>query len=98
MRVCAGSSTGTQGRLALNLLVFIGRSGRPSSKYLDWKVYLLMAGSALILAGIYFDNRWVMWGALVLLATAFSVRFLPESDPEADDASEHVSDGDGGDA
>lgn len=56
------------------------------SKYLDWKVHLFMAGGTLVLAGIYFDNRWVMWGALVVLASAFGLRFLPGADavPEKD--------------
>ncbi len=39
-----------------------------------------MAGSALVLAGIYFNNYWVMWGALVVLAAAFGLRFLPGAD------------------
>ena len=57
-----------------------------NSKYLDWKVHLFMAGGTLVLAGIYFNNRWVMWGALVVLAAAFGLRFLPGADavPEED--------------
>ncbi len=51
-----------------------------NSKYLDWKVHLFMAGGTLVLAGIYFNNRWVMWGALVVLAAAFGLRFLPGAD------------------
>ena len=66
------------------------------SKYLDWKVHLFMAGSALVLAGIYLNNYWVMWGALVVLAAAFGLRFLPGADalpkedvePSGDDDSE----------
>jgi len=56
------------------------------AKYLDWKVHLFMAGAALVLAGIYFNNHWVMWGALVVLAAAFGLRFLPGADavPEED--------------
>lgn len=46
---------------------------------------MFMAGSALVLAGIYFGNRWVMWGALVVLAGAFGVRFLPGDPPEESD-------------
>ena len=56
------------------------------AKYLDWKVHLFMAGAALVLAGIYFNNHWVMWGALVVLLAAFGLRFLPGADavPEED--------------
>lgn len=56
-----------------------------SAKQLDWKVHLFMAGSALVLAGIYFGNPWVMWGALAVLAAAFGVRFLPRADAVPDE-------------
>ena len=78
--------------------MFINRSSKVSFRYLDWKVYMFMAGSGLILAGIYFNNRWVMWGALVLLVAAFSLRFLPGSDQVAEDAAEQESDESSGDA
>ncbi len=67
-----------------------------SSKYLDWKVHLFMAGSALILAGIYFNNYWVMWGALVVLAAAFGLRFLPGADAVPEEDVELGSDEDSG--
>lgn len=68
-------------------LFFVDRSSGHPSKHLDWKVYMFMAGSALVLAGIYFGNRWVMWGALVVLAAAFALRFIPGGDapPEEGD-------------
>lgn len=66
-----------------------------SGKHLDWKVHLFMAGSALVLAGIYFSNPWVMWGALVLLAAAFGVRFLPRGETVFDEDLEQESDEDG---
>ena len=69
-----------------------------SSKYLDWKVHLFMAGSALVLAGIYFSNYWVMWGALVVLAAAFGVRFLPGADAAPEEDVEFSSDDDSEDA
>ncbi len=53
---------------------------------------MFMAGSALVLAGIYFGNRWVRWGALAVLAGAFGVRFLPHDDApteEGDGAARH---------
>ncbi|GMR12638.1 MAG: hypothetical protein BMS9Abin29_0829 [Gemmatimonadota bacterium] len=67
-----------------------------SPKHLDWKVHLFMAGSALVLAGIYFDNAWVMWGALVLLAAAFGLRFLPGADAAPQQDVELSTDDDSG--
>ena len=67
-----------------------------SSKSLDWKVHLFMAGSAVVLAGVYFDNPWVMWGALALLVAAFGVRFLPRSEALSDEDTDGGSDQDSG--
>lgn len=67
--------------------MFVRRPRKTSVRHLDWKVHLFMAGSALVLTGIYFRNRWVMWGALVLLAAAFMVRFLPRDSSVDDDPS-----------
>jgi len=61
---------------------------------LDLKVHLFMAGGALVLAGIYFNNHWVMWGALVVLAGAFAVRFLPGGDAVSEKDVELRSDDD----
>ena len=69
-----------------------------SPKHLDWKVHLFMAGSALVLAGIYFDNAWVMWGALVLLAAAFAFRFMPRRHAPPEEKVVHRGDEDGGGA
>jgi hypothetical protein len=67
-----------------------------SSKHLDLKVHLFMAGGALVLAGIYFNNHWVMWGALVVLAAAFGLRFLPGADAAPQEDVEFGIDDDSG--
>lgn len=67
-----------------------------SSNRLDWKVYLFMAGSALVLAGIYFSNPWVMWGALAVLAAAFGLRFLPRGEALSGEGDDQASDEDSG--
>lgn len=69
-----------------------------SSNRMDWKVHLFMAGSALVLAGIYFSNPWVMWGALVVLAAAFGLRFLPGGEALSDEDTDGGSDRDSGGA
>lgn len=69
-----------------------------SSKHLDLKVHLFMAGGALVLAGIYFNNHWVMWGALVVLAAAFAFRFMPGRHAPPEEEVVHRGDEDGGGA
>jgi hypothetical protein len=58
------------------MLVFLNRSKR-SDPHLEWKVRIFAVAAVLGLCGIYFDDRWMTGGAIVLLAGAIFLRFLP---------------------
>jgi len=48
-----------------------------SDPFLDWKVRLFSVAAVLGLGGIYFDERWMGVGAILLLVAAIALRFLP---------------------
>lgn len=58
------------------MLVFVNRSKR-ADRHLEWKVRIFTVAAVLGLCGIYFDDRWMTGGAIVLLAGAILLRFLP---------------------
>ena len=67
------------------MLVFLDRSKRADS-HLEWKVRLFSVAAVVGLCGIYFDDRWLTGGAIVLLAGAILLRLLPSSEGEASPA------------
>lgn len=60
------------------LLVFLDRS-RKADEYpwLLWKVRLFVIGAGLAVGGMLLEMDWVVFAAIVVLAAAFLVRFLP---------------------
>ncbi|TVP77349.1 MAG: hypothetical protein EA352_03795 [Gemmatimonadales bacterium] len=56
--------------------------------WLEWKVRLFSAGAVLAVAGIVMEIDWVVWLAVVVLAAAFLVRFLPGGRGEVVDEDE----------
>ena len=74
--------------------------------FLEWKVGLFSIAAVLGLGGIYLERGWLTGAAILLLASAMSLRFLPGGEGRgmySDDDEEEVGDGDdaeleGGDA
>lgn len=55
--------------------------------HLEWKVRIFTVGAGLALVGIFLDERWLTGVAIVVLASAMLLRFLPGAttdDGEAD--------------
>ena len=70
------------------VLVFLDRSRR-SDPHLEWKVRIFAVAAVLGLCGIYFEEGWMTGGAIVLLAGAMFLRFLPGARrPPAEEAVE----------
>lgn len=56
--------------------MFVDRRRR-NDPFLEWKVRLFSMAAALVLIGLYLDNRWITGLAIALLAVAMLLRFLP---------------------
>lgn len=56
--------------------MFVDRRRR-DDPFLEWKVRLFSVAAVLVLIGLYLDNRWLTGLAIVLLAVAMLLRFLP---------------------
>lgn len=61
--------------------MFVDRRRR-GDRFLEWKVGLFSVAAVLALAGIYLDERWVTGVAIVVLAAAMLLRFLPGAGAE----------------
>jgi hypothetical protein len=59
---------------------------RRGDRFLEWKIRLFSVAAVLALAGIYLDERWMSGTAIVVLAGAMLLRFLPGGEPSAADA------------
>jgi len=71
------------------VLFFADRSNRTDDRYLVWKVRMFAIGATLGLAGMFLDQKWLVWAAIVVLVVGFFLRFLPPaSSSEAADADE----------
>ena len=57
----------------------LSRSTRDHS-WLEWKIRLFSVAAVLSLVGIYFDERWVIGAAIMVLALGMVLRFVPGSD------------------
>lgn len=55
------------------------RSDRKNDALLVWKVRLFAAGAAMGLAGIFLDQRYLIWGAIGILVVGFALRFFKGS-------------------
>jgi hypothetical protein len=75
---------------------FLDRSKRPDP-HLEWKVRIFVVAAVLGVSGIYFDERWMGWVAIVLLLSAMLLRFVgssAEGDSEGDDKDDTIDDDD----
>lgn len=63
-------------------MVFHDRKRRKSDPWLGLKVGSFSAGAVIALAGIYFDEGWIVWTAVAVLLIGFAARFLPGSSEE----------------
>lgn len=51
---------------------------RRAGPWLEWKVRLFAVAAVLALAGMYLQQRWMTGAAIVVLALAMALRFLPD--------------------
>jgi hypothetical protein len=58
--------------------LFLNRSKRPDP-HLEWKVRIFVVAAVLGVCGIYFDERWMGWVAILLLLSAMLLRFVGSS-------------------
>lgn len=73
------------------MLVFIDR-GRRADRFLEWKVRIFTLAAALVLAGMFLEVTWMTGVAIVLLASAMLLRFLPGGPPVEGDEEDDESD------
>lgn len=52
--------------------------------HLLWKVRLFSFGAALAIAGMFYESKWLMGAAFLVLSGGLLLRFLPESEEEAE--------------
>jgi hypothetical protein len=71
--------------------LFLNRSKR-SDPHLEWKIRIFVVAAVLGVSGIYFDERWMGWVAILLLLSAMLLRFVGSSAEGEED-----SEGDGED-
>jgi hypothetical protein len=64
---------------------FHARSKRPDP-HLEGKVRLFVVAAVLGVCGIYFDERWMGWVAILLLLSAMLLRFVGSSGEGEDEA------------
>jgi hypothetical protein len=55
------------------------RRGRPVRR-LEWRIRLMGVGAILALIGIYFEARWMVWIAIVVLVVGLALRLVPGDD------------------
>ena len=74
---------------------FLNRSKRPDP-HLEWKVRIFVVAAVLGVSGIYFDERWMGWVAILLLLSAMLLRFVgsEEEDSEGVDEDDTIDDDD----
>jgi hypothetical protein len=56
--------------------VFVDRRPR-EGRLLEWKVGLFSVAAVLTVVGFYLNERWMIAGAIIVLAAAVALRFLP---------------------
>lgn len=57
------------------------------SGHLEWRVRLFALGAGLGLGGIFLEEPWMIWAAIVVLFLGFLLRFHHPSAPEDDSSS-----------
>ena len=70
-------------------MVFVDRSSRTPDRFLIWKVRLFAIGATLGLAGMFMDQRAMIWGAIGVLVVGFLLRFLPHREGKDGQEGEH---------
>jgi hypothetical protein len=54
-------------------------TGRARRGGLGTRVRLFAVGAGLGVGGIALENRWLIWGAILVLGAGFALRFLADS-------------------
>jgi hypothetical protein len=67
---------------------------RRNDRHLEWKVWMFCVAAILALGGIYLDERLLTGAAIVFLASAMLLRFLPGGGPVDDEEAEEDEDED----
>lgn len=72
--------------------MFVDRRPR-EGRLLEWKVGLFAVAAVVTVVGFYLSERWMIGAAIVILAVAMLLRFLPgggvvEEDEEEEDEEE----------
>ena len=72
--------------------LFLDRS-KQAGRYLEWKVRIFAVGATLALGGMYLGQRWLVGLAILILAAAMALRFLPvEEEPEEESQADETED------
>lgn len=58
------------------LTVFVDRRPR-EGRFLEWKAGLFSVAAVVTVVGFYLNERWMIGAAIVILAVAMLLRFLP---------------------
>ncbi len=61
-------------------MFFSRRTGRPTARFLEWRIRFFGAGAILSLAGIYLEMSWLVTAALVVLLAGVALKFVPDRD------------------
>ena len=60
-------------------MAFLASRSDSDHSWLEWKIRLFSVAAVLSLVGIYFDERWVIGAAIMVLALGIVLRFAPGS-------------------
>lgn len=74
--------------------MFADRSGK-SDRHLEWKVRIFSVAAVLVLVGIYLEERWMTAVAIVVLAGAMLLRFVPGDAPAPEGSTDTEADSEG---
>ncbi|HEV7587464.1 MAG TPA: hypothetical protein VGO40_04990 [Longimicrobium sp.] len=78
-------------------MVFAGRGGGGTGRYLEWKIRLFFVAAVLFLVGIARELDLLVLLSILMLAGAFVLRFFERPPPPVDDDEDEGDDEDGGD-
>jgi hypothetical protein len=65
--------------------MFLDHHGRRPVRRLEWRVRLLGVGAILAFVGLYFEARWMIWGAIGVLAVGFLMRMGSRGEEDGSD-------------
>jgi hypothetical protein len=65
------------------LIIFVSR-GKHTTTHLEWRLRLFGIGGGLGISGVWLDNSWLIYGALVVLVGGVMLRFVSRGDASAE--------------